>query len=118
MRRTFLRDVILQARIGVYATEHGRTQRIRLNVDLWSDDPGDIGPDELDRAVNYAAVHAAIVAEVGRGHVRLVETLAERVAHGILVDERVRRVVVRIEKLDILPDQASAGVEIERCASR
>ena len=116
MRRVFLRDLILQARIGVYASEHGRTQRIRLNVDLEVDDPGGVGVDDLDRVLDYADLHARIVAEVASRHVRLVETLAERLVELALVDKRVRRVRISLEKLDILPHGASAGVEVERVA--
>jgi len=43
-----------------------------------------------------------------------VETLAERIAAFALEDARVRAVRVRIEKLKIIPDAASVGVEIER----
>ncbi len=113
-RRVFLRDLILQARIGVYASEHGRTQRIRLDVDLDMDDPGGVGADELGRVLDYADLHGRIVAEVTSRHVRLVETLAERLAGLVLADKRVRRVRIRLAKLDILPDGASAGVEVER----
>ena len=51
---------------------------------------------------------------VAARHVQLVETLAERLAIGCLVDSRVRSVRVRVEKLDIMPDGATAGVEVER----
>ncbi len=114
MRRVFLHGLIFQASIGAYASEFGRTQRIRVGVDLFVRDEGGVGADDLGRVLDYAAVHGKIVEEIGRGHVRLVETLAERLAHGILADERVERVRVRLEKLDILPDGAAAGVEIER----
>ena len=115
-RRMFLRDLVLRARIGVYAAEHGRTQRVRLNLDMEVADPGGVGADELDRVPDYAALHQRIVAEVASRHVRLVETLAERLAVVALADPKVRRVRVRVEKLDILPEGASAGVEIERTA--
>jgi dihydroneopterin aldolase len=46
--------------------------------------------------------------------VRLVETLAERIAEACLEDERVEHVRIRIEKLDVFADAASAGIEIER----
>ena len=49
-----------------------------------------------------------------RDHVNLVETLAEDVAAMCLSDDRVRSARVRIEKLDILNDAESVGVEIER----
>ena len=51
---------------------------------------------------------------VAAGHVRLVETLAERIAEACLADRRVHLARVRVEKLDIFADATSAGVEIER----
>jgi dihydroneopterin aldolase len=51
---------------------------------------------------------------VASGHVRLVETLAERIAEACLTDRRVHVARVRVEKLDIFADATSAGVEIER----
>ena len=51
---------------------------------------------------------------VAAGHVRLVETLAERIAEACLSDPRVHLARVRVEKLDIFADAASAGVVIER----
>jgi dihydroneopterin aldolase len=47
-------------------------------------------------------------------HIKLVETVAEEIAAMCLEDGRVSSVRVRVEKLDILPDAASVGVEIER----
>ena len=40
LRHVFLRDLMLDAAIGVYASEHGRRQRIRVNVDLAVEDDG------------------------------------------------------------------------------
>jgi dihydroneopterin aldolase len=64
--------------------------------------------------VDYEKVAASVRAIVGAGHVRLVETLAERIAEACLADPRVHVVRVRVEKLDVFADAASAGVEIER----
>ena len=44
----------------------------------------------------------------------LVETLAERIAAGVLADNRVKVVRVRIEKLDVFEEIEAVGVEIER----
>ncbi|OYV35424.1 MAG: diguanylate cyclase, partial [Acidocella sp. 20-61-6] len=48
------------------------------------------------------------------GHVQLVETLAERLCEVCLADARVLIARVRVEKLDVFADAASAGVEVER----
>jgi dihydroneopterin aldolase len=47
-------------------------------------------------------------------HVRLAETLAERIAIALLADARVQRVRVSVEKPDVLPDVTSVGVVVER----
>lgn len=115
LRHVFLRDMTLMASIGVYAREHEATQRIRVNIDLAVTDPETgIGPDELARVVDYGLVADAVRQIVAAGHVRLVETLAERIATACLHDARVVLARVRVEKLDIFPDAVSAGVEVER----
>lgn len=70
--------------------------------------------EELARVVDYEAIAQRVRAIVGERHVRLVETLAEALAAACLSDPRVRIVRIRVEKLDVFPDAASAGVEIER----
>ena len=115
VRHVFLRDMVLDASIGIYPHEHADRQRVRVNVDLGVDeDPGLSGVDELPRVVDYEKVANTVRAIVGAGHTKLVETLAERIAAACMTDARVRTVRIRIEKLDIFADAVSAGVEIER----
>ena len=73
-----------------------------------------VGRDDLRRVVDYEGVADAVRAIVAAGHVMLVETLAERIAESCLADPRVHLARVRVEKLDVFADAASAGVEIER----
>ena len=113
IRHVFLRDMVLMAVIGVYPHEHRGEQRVRVNVDLAVTEAGEVA-DRLDRVLNYEGMANAVRAIVGAGHVKLVETLAERIAAACLEDSRVVRVRVRVEKLDVFPDAVSAGVEIER----
>jgi dihydroneopterin aldolase len=119
VRHVFVRDMVLPASIGIYPHEHRDRQRVRVNVDLAVDDEtaavgGIVGPDELNRVVNYEKIVVAVRAIVGSGHTRLVETLAERIAEACLLDTRVRTARIRVEKLDIFEDAISAGVEVER----
>jgi dihydroneopterin aldolase len=112
LRKIFVRDLVLQAEIGVYRREQGTKQRVRINLDLAVEDTP--STDRLKDVVNYAKIIDAIRALVGRGRVNLVETLAEAVAGCCLVDPRVHKAAVRVEKLDVVSDAASVGVEIER----
>ena len=121
LRHVFLRDLVLSASIGIYPHEHAAPQRVRINVDLGVEDDGAralsrarVGRDELSRVVDYEKVAAAVRGIVAAGHVRLVETLAERIAEACLADPRVHLARIRVEKLDIFADATSAGVEIER----
>ena len=121
LRHVFLRDMVLEASIGVYPHERAARQRIRVNVDLGVADDGArslsrpaVGRDELSRVVDYEAVANTVRKIVTSGHVLLVETLAERIAEACLQDERVELVRIRVEKLDVFPDAVSAGVEVER----
>jgi dihydroneopterin aldolase len=121
LRHVFLRDLVLPASIGIYPHEHAALQRVRINIDLGVEDDGArslsrarVGRDDLSRVVDYEKVAATVRSLVAAGHVRLVETLAERIAEACLTDPRVHLARIRVEKLDIFPDATSAGVEIER----
>ncbi|MCI1243972.1 MAG: dihydroneopterin aldolase [Acetobacter fabarum] len=116
LRCLFLKNMVLDAHIGVFPHEQGVTQRIRVSVHYGVDDRTDleVGPDDLSRTVSYERVVQLVHHIVREGHVRLVETLAERIASGVLSDDRVRVVRVRIEKLDVFAEIEGVGVEIER----
>jgi 7,8-dihydroneopterin aldolase/epimerase/oxygenase len=116
LRRVFLKDMVLHANIGIYPHEQGVTQRIRVDISFGvADEPGlTVGRDDLSRTVSYERIVLMVRRIIADGHVRLVETLAERIAVGVLADDRVIVVRVRVEKLDIFDDLDAVGVEIER----
>ena len=119
LRHVFVHDMLLHAAIGIYAHEHAGPQRVRINVDLAVEEgsTGPVGPDRIERVVNYELIAEAVRRIVGAGHTKLVETLAERIAAACLADPRVQRARVRVEKLDVFPDVGAVGVEVERCKS-
>ena len=117
MRRVFVRDLVLACSIGVYRYERDATQRVRINLDLAVPEDGGALDDDIANVVSYEDVVDRVRAAV-RGHVNLVETLAENIASVCLQDGRVGTVRVRVEKLDVFPDTASVGVEIERANTK
>jgi dihydroneopterin aldolase len=62
--------------------------------------------------LSYDVIMDAIRIVVASGHIPLVETLAERIAAGLLEYPRVTSVTVRVEKLEVGP--GAVGVEIIR----
>lgn len=114
IRHVFVRDLELAANIGVYRREKGALQPVRINIDLTVEETeGEVG-DRLENVVDYGAVVERVKEILAGGHLNLVETLAERIAAHCLEDERVKVARVRIEKLEVVPEAASVGVEIER----
>ncbi len=93
--------------------EHGKQQPVRINVDLAVEDLIDLC-DDLATVVDYGAIETKVRGLIAEGHIRLIETLAERIAAACFEDSRVQIARVRVEKLHALSNAESAGVEIER----
>lgn len=113
-RRVFVRDLLLDALIGVYPEELTRAQKVLINMDLWvAETPGQ-PPRSYAEVVCYDNLVQRTKMLLAEGHVGLVETLAERLAGLCLEDPRVLRARVRVEKPDAIAEAAGVGVEIER----
>lgn len=113
-RRVFVRDLLLDALIGVYPDEYDRPQKVLINLDLWvAETPGQ-PPSSYAEVVCYDHLVQRTKALLSEGHVGLVETLAERLAGLCLEDPRVLRACIRVEKPDAIAEAAGVGVEIER----
>lgn len=113
-RRVFVRDLLLEALIGIYPQERIEPQKVLINMDLWvAETPGEPPRDYAD-VVCYEKLVNQAKNLLAQGHIGLVETLAERLAELCLVDERVLRCRVRVEKPEAIAEAAGVGVEIER----
>ena len=80
LRHVFVRDLVLDAKIGVWRRERGAHQRVRINLDLAVQEGDTPLDDKLANVVRYDAIVTAVRRLVAKGHVNLVETLAERIA--------------------------------------
>ncbi len=78
--RIFVHDYVLDVEIGVFTNEKGVTQRVGFSVDV------DVMPatgaldDDIGNAFDYDYITKGIKSIIARGHINLVETLAEEVA--------------------------------------
>jgi 7,8-dihydroneopterin aldolase/epimerase/oxygenase len=113
-RLVLIRDLVMMCSIGVHAHEHDAKQRIRINMELDALEDARPIEDDLRNVVCYDEIISAVRRIVDAGHVRLIETLAERIAGLCLSDPRIRRARIQIEKLDVYADVGSVGVAIER----
>ncbi|MHB8883686.1 MAG: (5-formylfuran-3-yl)methyl phosphate synthase [Methylovirgula sp.] len=109
--RVFVHELVLPVYIGAYDFERGKTQRVRFCIDV------DIRrstyhAEDMRDVFSYDIVVDAIRLILSRGHVDLVETLAELIADALLSYPRVCRVIARVEKLDVI--EGRVGIEITR----
>ncbi|MEO0484583.1 MAG: dihydroneopterin aldolase [Pseudomonadota bacterium] len=110
--RIAVRDLVLEAEIGAFQAERGVTQRLRFDVVVEvAPLPADLA-DDVDRILSYDRITEAIHAALAEERLNLLETLAERVAEGILTHDQARKAFVRVAKLDRGP--GTLGVEIVR----
>lgn len=107
----FVSDYVIDCHIGVYAEEHGTTQKVRLTVDGYLAPHVQATRDVMDEVPSYTDIIDAIDEISAAGHIELVETFAERICERLLKDKRFSRIRVRIEKLERGPVR---GVEITR----
>jgi dihydroneopterin aldolase len=117
LRRVFVRRLAVQARLGIHPPEIAEAQRVLISIEALVEDdaaPHAEGPDRISRVVDYAGLADTARRIAGAGHIRLAETLAERIALALLADLRLSAARVTVEKPDILPDSEGVGVTVER----
>jgi len=68
--------------------------------------------EDMRDIFSYDVIVDTIKLVLARGHVDLVETVAERVADALLAHPRLTAIKVRVEKLDVI--DGSVGIEISR----
>jgi dihydroneopterin aldolase len=104
--RIILHGIQFYAYHGVYDEERRLGQRFLVDVELHLDVSAAASRDDVSSAVDYSLVHAAVV-EIGTGQqVKLLETLASRIASVLLDRFPIRGVTVRATK----PAPALAGI--------
>lgn len=113
-RMVRIRDLVLPVNIGIYDFEKEGPQRVCINVECKVREGDGLIGDDIANVVSYEDIVNGIKSIIAEGHINLVETLAERIADFCLVDPRVGCARIGVDKLDIVPEAASVGVEIER----
>jgi dihydroneopterin aldolase len=111
-----IRGLRVMGRHGVFAAERAQPQPFVVDLVLQVDLRAAGASDALDDTVDYGAVAAMVGDIIVDGSVRLIETLAERIATQVLTVDRVTQVRVRVAKPEapIDADFETVAVEITR----
>lgn len=110
----FIEGLEVDTVIGAYDWERGLRQCLRLDLSLGWDIRPAAENDELDKALDYAKVSAAIDRFAAGARFELVETFAERLAACLMQEFGIAWLRLRATKPGVNPRAARLGVEIER----
>jgi 7,8-dihydroneopterin aldolase/epimerase/oxygenase len=110
----FIRELRLQAWIGLYRHEKVAPQTIEIALEIAMPDDKAFKSGKVADTIDYGVVVERIKALLEKERFGLVENLAERIAKLILEDFRSPRVSISIAKLGVLREAKRVGVTIER----
>jgi 7,8-dihydroneopterin aldolase/epimerase/oxygenase len=110
----FLREIRLDARIGIYKREKTITQTVELDLDIALPDKSVFASGKVSDTIDYAVVIERVRAALVERHYGLVENMAEVVAQIILTEFRAPWVRVSIAKIGAQRNARRVGVVIER----
>ncbi|MBL8519304.1 MAG: dihydroneopterin aldolase [Betaproteobacteria bacterium] len=114
MDTLFIRDFRADAWIGLYAWEKLAPQTLSLELTVGLDTHAAGASDDLGDTIDYGAVIERIRADLKDRHFKLLEALAEHVAHVVLHDFGAGWVKVSVAKLAHLRGVGQVGVTIAR----
>ena len=108
-----IEQIEVLAHIGVPDDERSQPQRLTISIAFWPTRSGPELNDNIERAVNYAAVCAEVKKFVGQRSDKLIETLANKLAFHLLEVFEIRRIKIELRKY-ILPDVEFVSVTVTR----
>ena len=114
IRKVNIKNLILNISVGLHDFEKKEKQRVRFNIDISTD--SNIKPDNtnLSSIVNYENTINKISDITKTKHHELLEDLAENIFDIIFKSKIVKKVKLKLEKLDIIKETESVGIEVSK----
>tara|TARA_B100000768_G_scaffold156348_1_gene153868 strand:+ start:173 stop:568 length:396 start_codon:yes stop_codon:yes gene_type:complete len=113
-RKVIIKNLILNIFIGIHSFEKKKKQKVRFNIEVITDP--NVKPDnkDLSTILNYEEIVNKIKLLVKKQHHELIEDLAENIFKIIFHNKLVKKTNIKIEKLDILKNSESVGIEFSK----
>ena len=113
-RKVIIKNLVLNISIGIHNFEKRKKQRVRFNIEVITDP--NVKPDnkDLSTILNYEEIVNKIKLLVKKQHHELIEDLAENIFKIIFHNKLVKKTNIKIEKLDILKNSESVGIEFSK----
>ncbi len=114
MDKIIIRDLLARGCIGISDKERAAQQDILINVILYTDTRKAAKSDSISDCINYSTISKQILQLAEKNRRKTVEAFAEDIANDCLSNDKVARVMVRVEKTSAVRFTKAVGVEIER----
>ena len=113
-RKVFIKNLILNVFIGIHNFEKKRKQRVRFNIEVVTNPYIKPSNKDLSTILNYEDLINKIKLLVKKQHYELIEDLAENMFKMIFQNRLVKKINIKIEKLDIIKNSESVGIEFSK----
>ncbi|MEM7292010.1 MAG: dihydroneopterin aldolase, partial [Pseudomonadota bacterium] len=110
----FIRDLRVDAIIGIYDWERTTRQTVSIDIDMAADIRQAAETDDISHTPSYKDVAKRIFAFVEASEFFLIETMAEQIAQIVLTEFPVPQVRVTVHKPGAVSCAADVGCTIER----
>ena len=113
-RKVIIKDLILNISIGIHTFEKKKKQRVKINIEILTNPYVYPNNKDLTTILNYEEVVKKIEKLTHLKHHELIEDLAENIFNMLFKNKLVKKIDLRIEKLDIIKKTNSVGIEVSK----
>ena len=116
-KKILINELILDLKLGYYDFEKVKAQKVKFSLEIDYEDKKPTNDKDIKSIVNYGTVVKLIKNLVKKKHYNFLETLAEAVFDELFKDQRLGKITLKIEKLEILKNCSSVGIQISKIRS-
>ena len=113
-KKILINDLVLDLKLGYYDFEKEKAQKVKFSLEIDYEDKKPTNDKDIKSIVNYGTVVKLITKLVKKKHYNFLETLAEAVFNELFKDKRIGKIMLKIEKLEILKECSSVGIQITK----
>ena len=113
-KKVLIKDLLLDLKLGYYDFEKEKSQKVKFMLEVNYEDKKPSNDKDLKSIVNYDKIVKLIKKLVKNKHYNFLETLAEDVFDELFKDKRIDKISLQIEKLEIMKDCSSVGIQISK----
>ena len=113
-RKVIIKNLVLNIFIGIHKFEKKKKQKVRFNIEVITNPFVEPNNKDLTTILNYEEIINKIKILVKKEHHELLEDLAENIFTIIFQNRLAQKVKIKIEKLEIIKNSESVGVEFSK----